>query len=121
MTAYKILLADSLLSMGLVWPEGCSLVRQLDQATAGTHWHLFEDPDAPAELEGRDVELTLARIDGKPVITGRRVILVHRMPAGDSDGTLPCCGLPYYEMPRSDTMSAYPGDVTCGTGAGGDG
>jgi hypothetical protein len=118
MTAYKILLADSLLGMGLVWPEGCSLVRQLDAATAGTRWHEFSDPDAPPELEGREVELTLARVAGKPVITGRRVILVHQMPAGDSDGTLPCCGLPYFEMPRSDTMSAGPGDVTCGAAGG---
>lgn len=114
MAQYKILIADPLLGMGLVWPEGCSMVRQLEQGTVGTHWHLFDDPGAPDELEGRAVDLTLGRDDdGKPVIRVRRPVEVHRAPGGDDDG-LPCCGIHPADLPRGDRVSPDPDLATCG-------
>lgn len=120
MARYKIQLADSILAAGqrdpamrLVWPDGCSLVRQLGPGQAGTHWHLFDDPDAPGELEGREVDLTLGRDgDGNAVIRVRRVIHVHRVP-GEGDEAFPCCGLPFDCLPRGDRVSADPEQVTC--------
>jgi hypothetical protein len=112
---YRILIADPLLQLDPVWPAGCRLVTQLEPGPAGTHWHLFEDPDAPPELEGREVDLTLARSgdDGAPLITARRVILTHRAPEDDS-GLMPCCQVPAWELPRSDRMSQDAESVTCG-------
>jgi hypothetical protein len=111
---YQILVADPLLQIGPQWPPGCHLVQQLEPGPAGTHWHLFEDPDAPAELDGRQVDLALARVDGQPVITGRRVIVAHQAPEDGSDGLMPCCGLPAWELPRHDRMTQDAESVTCG-------
>lgn len=130
MARYRILLADNILAAGamdpamrLQFPDGCSLAGQQEPGPAGTHWHLFDDPDAPDDFGGREVDLTLARADGKPVITGRRLIAVHRAP-GEDDEAFPCCGLPFHELPRYDSVSPDPDRVTCGVTAavpGGDG
>lgn len=37
-------------------------------------WCLFEDDNAPENLNGLKIELTFGRIGMRPVITGRRVI-----------------------------------------------
>ena len=113
MSRYQILIADPLLNMGLQFPEGVFLAGQLEQGPAGMHWHLLDDPGAPAELEGRQVELTLRRVDGKPVIASRRVILTHLVPEGD-DGQMPCCGQPVLGMPHADRITTEPDLVTCG-------
>jgi hypothetical protein len=122
-TAYKILLADAILAAGasdpgsrLVFPGGCALVRQLEPGSAGTHWHEFIDPEAPAELEGREVDLRLGRDDGKPVIRSRRAIEVHRAP-GEGDPGLPCCGIHPADLPRGDRVSPDPELATCGGAA----
>ena len=117
MTAYKILLADPLAGMGLEWPEGCALVRQLEPGTAGTHWHELSDPGAPADLEGREVDLRLGRgEDGEPVIRSRRAIEVHKAP-GEDDTGLPCCGIHPADLPRGDRVSPDPELATCGGAA----
>lgn len=114
MTRYKILIADPLLAENPLWPEGCRLAGVAEPGPAGTHWHLFDDPGAPPELDGEQVALTMARgDDGNPAITGRRVIATHQAPAGEA-GVMPCCGLPPWELPRHDRMTADAESVTCG-------
>lgn len=39
----------------------------------GTRWWKFRDENADPGLEDRQVELTISRVDGQPVITGRRI------------------------------------------------
>ena len=119
MARYKIQLADSILAAGqanpemrLVFPEGCALGECAGPGIAGTHWYFFDDPDAPGDLDGREVDLALARVDGKPVITSRRAIAVHAAP-GEEDEVFPCCGLPPYELRRGDSLSPDPELVTC--------
>jgi hypothetical protein len=115
MTTYRVLIPGAYLGMGMVWPAGVTLGPSLDADGTGAHWHDLDDPAAPPELEGRDVELRMARDDdGQPAITGRRVIVAHACPPDDGDGMTPCCGLPLYELPPRDRV-AKPGDeVTCG-------
>lgn len=43
------------------WPEGLRPVECLESEIPGSHWRLFEDDGAPEDLEGKYVELTLAR------------------------------------------------------------
>lgn len=109
MTCYRVLIADPLLSMGMVWPPGVRLVRQLEAGTAGTHYWLLEDEGAPPELEGREVELVLARVDGEPVVRERRPVVTH-LAAGEG---LACCALGPWEVPRGDRMSRDPQAATC--------
>lgn len=122
MTRYKILIPDPLLQMGLQWPEGCSLAGQLEPGPAGTHWHLFDDPEAPAELDGQRVALTLERGrrsedepegDGLRRITARHLIVTHLAPV-DESGEMPCCRVPAWEMHRSDSVTGDKDFVTCG-------
>jgi hypothetical protein len=121
MTRYQILIPDTLLDKGLQWPPGASLVEQLECGTAGTHWWLFEDPEAPEDLEGKQVELKLERgpagddPDASPVprIASRRAIVTHLVPQDDS-GLMACCGVPAWEVSRSDRITADKELVTCG-------
>lgn len=116
MTRYQVLIADPLLGMGLQWPDGMRLAGQLGPGGAGTHWHLMEDPEAPGELEGKRVELTLRRDeDGRAQVAERRVIVTHLCPQDDG-GLMPCCGLPALKAPRSDTVTGDTAAVTCGGG-----
>lgn len=41
----------------------------------GMRWWKFRDENADPGLEGRQVELTISRVDGQPVITGRRIMV----------------------------------------------
>jgi hypothetical protein len=113
MARYRILIADPLLQVGPQWPEGCALAGQLEPGPAGTHWHLFDDPDAPEGLEGKDVALTMRRAeDGSPEIAGRHVILTHQVPP--EGGVMPCCGLTPFEVPHGDRITEDASAVTCG-------
>jgi hypothetical protein len=47
----------------LVWPAGLHPVEQREQSEPGTHWWLIEDATAPAEMNGKRVNLTLSRND----------------------------------------------------------
>ena len=61
---YYVRVADGLTETRQVpWPEGLRPVRQAGGKSTppGWHWHLFEDDGAPEELDGKRVELTLAR------------------------------------------------------------
>jgi hypothetical protein len=124
MARYQILIADPLLQMGLQWPPGTGLVRQLECGPAGTHWWLFDDPEAPGDLEGKQVELKLGRApagdgpDAAPVprIASRRAIVTHLYPQGDSS-EMPCCGVPAWEKPGADGLTEDKELVTCGGGS----
>lgn len=118
MPRYRILIADPLLQMGPQWPEGCSLVEQQEPGTAGTHWWSFEDPEAPEDLEGREVELKLRRgEDGSAQVAERRLIVTHLCPPDGGDGLMPCCGLSPFEAARFDKITEDKELVTCGGGA----
>jgi hypothetical protein len=77
---YWVQVADDLMGDSAPdgWPPSLRPVRPDDSAPppdAYSRWWLFEDTDAPAELDGKKVELTFIRVDhGLPQITGRRVI-----------------------------------------------
>jgi hypothetical protein len=65
---YHVLASDALMAMDdLRWPEG---LRPVEQEPAdpgrypGMHWWLFEDDDAPPELDGEQVELSFRTIVG---------------------------------------------------------
>jgi|SRR5579871_1442313 len=111
MTTYRILIPDPVIGAGLDWPPGVRLAAQLEPGTAGTHWYLLDDPEAPEELEGREVSLAMSRgEDGEPVITARRLIAVHL--AGE-DGDLLCCALEPWDVPPADRVTRDPQAATC--------
>lgn len=115
MSRYQILIADPLLAMKPQWPAGCALVERLEAGEAGTHWWSFEDPTAPEDLEGQQVELKLCRgEDGSPQVSQRRVIVTHLCPPDGGDGLMPCCGLSPFDAPRFDKLSEDKEAVTCG-------
>lgn len=124
MARYQILVPDTLLDKGLQWPPGASLVERLECGTAGTHWWLFDDPDAPEGLEGKQVELKLERgqagddPDAPPVprIASRHAIVTHLCPPDDGDGLMPCCGMTPFDVPRADRLALDQQLVTCGGG-----
>ena len=77
MTAtYRILVATKVLEGAIQWPDGLRLTGSplVLSDDPGMHWHEFEDDHADPSLNGRNVELTLSLVDGKPVITGRAVV-----------------------------------------------
>jgi hypothetical protein len=114
MSQYRVMLADPLVRMGLQWPEGVCLVRRLEPAAAGMHWHLLSDPAAPAELEGREVAIAMRRDDdGNPVIRERHVIAAHLVTAESGTSTA-CCGVPGWDIHRADRLTADPEEATCG-------
>jgi hypothetical protein len=74
---YYVQVADELMERQIPWPEGLRPVEREESTVPGSHWHLFEDDGAPEELEGRRVELTLARRGretGMIVIVNRKVL-----------------------------------------------
>lgn len=79
-TRYHVLASDELMAGELQWPDGLRPVEQepTDPGShPGMHWWLFEDDDAPAELDGKRVELTFEAIGGAPGsarITDRQVM-----------------------------------------------
>ncbi len=74
---YWVLVAQELLDdPATPWGEaGLLLVEHGGWDSPCVRWCLFEDDEAPAELDGKRVELTFERAaDGKTRITERRVI-----------------------------------------------
>ena len=74
---YWVQVADELMrDTALQWPSCLRPVRPADSAPPpdnDSRWWLFEDDGAPAELDGKKVELTFTRIDSeRPVVTERR-------------------------------------------------
>jgi hypothetical protein len=72
---YHVLVSDDLMASKPSWPTGLRPVEQepTDPGThPGMHWWLFEDDDAPLELEGKNVELSFdvhgARITHRQVM-----------------------------------------------------
>jgi hypothetical protein len=82
---YWVLAADGLMKGEFgepVWPAGLrpdlSVAGRPDDSALppppGSRWWLFEDDDAPAELNGKKVELTFSYVDNGPAqITDRQV------------------------------------------------
>jgi hypothetical protein len=55
------------------WPAGLRPVWRGSRGSRGTHWWLFEDDDAPPELDGKLVELSITVTKGRlPVVTSRQ-------------------------------------------------
>lgn len=78
---YWVQVADDLMRSvhgPLDWPESLRPVRADESAPppdAYSRWWLFEDDDAPPELDGKKVELTFSRIGWeRSTITERRVV-----------------------------------------------
>jgi hypothetical protein len=84
MTArYWVLVSDELVAARMQLPHGLrdtGTYRSehsegyLPQEPPGTGWHLIEDDDAPADLDGRIVELVFRSEGGTPVLAGREVV-----------------------------------------------
>jgi hypothetical protein len=71
---YWVLVSRELLDTNPPWAAvGLRLVERGGWENGHARWCLVEDPDAPAELEGREVEILITEEDGKPRITGRQV------------------------------------------------
>jgi hypothetical protein len=75
---YWVLVSDELMASLPLWLDGFRPVKEGNVETPGMTWHLFEDDDAPEELEGKRVEVTISRSTGSlgspPKITGRQVV-----------------------------------------------
>jgi hypothetical protein len=75
---YYVQVADEMMETRQIpWPEGLRPVQRGEGDCHGSHWHLFEDDNAPEELDGRRVGLTLARRGretGMIVIVKREVL-----------------------------------------------
>jgi hypothetical protein len=74
---YWVLIPDELADAGLTWPDGMRITGppQPDRPWyPGAQWYLVEDDHAPAELDGRRVELTFRIEDRIPVVAGRDVL-----------------------------------------------
>lgn len=81
MTTYRVPVSDPLLARRKLWrlPEGLRFVSADEPGPEGMYYTVctFEDDSAPAELEGKLVELEL-RIDnqtGNAEISGRKVFI----------------------------------------------
>jgi hypothetical protein len=77
---YWVLCSDELMSEGVsLWPAFMRPVRRDDSSVPPdnhSHWWLFEDDEAPAELDGKKVELIIAT--GQEVQDGPYVTAVQR-------------------------------------------
>jgi hypothetical protein len=74
---YYVLVSQELLDAEPepAWEEaGLHLIERGGFTEPGTRWCLFDDDNAPAQLNGLKVELTFTRVDMRPVITDRQVI-----------------------------------------------
>lgn len=73
---YWVLVSDELMKTKPPWPAGLRPVQSDDRHpdNPGMRWWLFEDDDAPPELDRKDVNLVFRDEDGKPVLAERRVI-----------------------------------------------
>jgi hypothetical protein len=81
-TRYWVLISDEVMATpDIQWPAGLQPVERGASEHPGMRWWLFEDDDAPPELDGKKVELAISRgrvtedgPDLPPHITERRVI-----------------------------------------------
>jgi hypothetical protein len=82
---YWVLVADELIDAHPQFPATLRTVKRghaeilaVHDMHPSTHWWLFEDDDAPEELNNKRVELTFLRIDGG------RIEIMDRRPASTS-------------------------------------
>lgn len=75
MTArYWVQIADELMAHeDLQWPAVLRPVEQGASEYPGSHWWLLEDDDAPEDLDGKKVDLTLSRVSDMTMIERRRL------------------------------------------------
>lgn len=75
---YWVLVSDELMASLPVWLHNFRPVKEGNVESPGMTWHLFEDDDAPEELDGKRVEVIISRDTGRlgspPMITERHVV-----------------------------------------------
>ena len=75
---YWVLVSDELMASLPLWLDGFRPVKEGNVEYPGMTWHLFEDDEAPEDLEGKRVEVTISRDTGilgsPPKITDRWVM-----------------------------------------------
>lgn len=75
---YWVLVSDELMASLPLWLDGFRPVKEGNVEYPGMTWHLFEDDDAPEELEGKRVEVIISRDTASPgsppKITERQVV-----------------------------------------------
>ena len=82
---YHVLADDDLMAMpGLQWPEGLRPVEQEGPGRyPGMHWWLLEDDGAPAELNGKRVELGFGIEVSDGDTRTARTVVTNRWPMGN--------------------------------------
>jgi hypothetical protein len=70
--SYWVLVSDELLRSDPMFEEaGLHLVERGGVERPGMRWCKFKDDNADASLEGKEVNLAISLVDGKPVVTYR--------------------------------------------------
>jgi hypothetical protein len=71
---YWVQVNDEFMASEPDWPVELRVVERGGSVCPGVRWWLFEDEGAPAEIEGREVELTFSRpTSGRAQVIERRV------------------------------------------------
>jgi hypothetical protein len=79
---YWVMVSDDLMDAQPQWPSTLRPVERGGIIQPGMRWWLFEDDDAPADLDGKEVELNL-------LSSGAVVIVERTVMAGQSTATIP--------------------------------
>lgn len=70
---YWTLVTDDLIDAAPQWPPMLRPVERGGIEHPGTHWWLLEDDDAPEDLDGKEVDVTLTRLPGGMIAIERQV------------------------------------------------
>jgi hypothetical protein len=70
---YWVLVSDDLINAQPTWPDVLRYIQAGPYEYPGMRWHMFKDDEAPADLDGKRVDLILTDVDGTPVISERRL------------------------------------------------
>lgn len=68
---YWVLASDELMGSNPQWPAFLRPIEPGNYEQPGMRWWLFEDDEAPAELDGKRIELASTIEDGETVIARR--------------------------------------------------
>jgi hypothetical protein len=71
---YWVMVGDDLIDAQPQWPAMLRPVRRGGTIWPGLRWWLFEDDDAPENLDGKEVDLTFGTVYGVGLVVERRVI-----------------------------------------------
>ena len=70
---YWVMASDELMDADPQWPAMLRPVGRGGAIFHGMHWWLFEDDDAPEDLDGKEVELNLLRMGDAMIVERMRV------------------------------------------------